>query len=264
MRLTCSASNASSTAPRSNRAEIGQFRPLDVCAEIVNNKAASARCTDRPLASKPSTLSFQSNRMTPIRDLPLRCPCCGFKTLSERGGYEICDVCFWEDDGQDDDDADEVLGGPNGDLSLTEGRANYRAFGASRTGPSPRSVTIASRGARYGLAYHCSEARAKVQENSFSGHFLSLSTTAQGRFRPVGSAKHNNFGANIDQSHELCRSATANVARLGVSLCLCNAPSRWPPGPTAYPPASSAAHPYSPRPSYAHPDAAQQPAAASR
>ncbi|WP_243460725.1 CPCC family cysteine-rich protein [Paraburkholderia largidicola] len=41
-------------------------------------------------------------------------------------------MCFWEDDGQDDDDADEVLGGPNGDLSLTEGRANYRAFGASR------------------------------------------------------------------------------------------------------------------------------------
>ncbi|MEK8038405.1 CPCC family cysteine-rich protein [Burkholderia contaminans] len=70
--------------------------------------------------------------MTSIRDLPLRCPCCRFKTLSERGGYEICAVCFWEDDGQDDDDADEVLGGPNGDLSLTKGRANYRAFGASR------------------------------------------------------------------------------------------------------------------------------------
>jgi hypothetical protein len=72
------------------------------------------------------------DHMRHIRDLPLRCPCCGFKTLSARGGYEICAVCFWEDDGQDDDDADEVLGGPNGDLSLTKGRANYRAFGASR------------------------------------------------------------------------------------------------------------------------------------
>jgi len=70
--------------------------------------------------------------VTPIRDLPLRCPCCGLKTLGERGGYEICAVCFWEDDGQDDDDADEVLGGPNGDLSLSMGRANYKAFGASR------------------------------------------------------------------------------------------------------------------------------------
>lgn len=71
------------------------------------------------------------NRMTPIRDLPLRCPCCGCKTLGERGDYEICAVCFWEDDGQDDDDADEVFGGSNGNLSLTVGRANYRAFGAS-------------------------------------------------------------------------------------------------------------------------------------
>src|SRR5262245_21961431 len=64
-------------------------------------------------------------------ELPLRCPVCGCKTLGERGGYEICPVCFWEDDGQDDQSADEVWGGPNGSLSLTEARVNYRAFGAS-------------------------------------------------------------------------------------------------------------------------------------
>ena len=62
----------------------------------------------------------------------LRCPCCGCKTLPERGAFNICPVCFWEDDGQDDEDADEVLGGPNGDLSLSQGRLNYKAFGASR------------------------------------------------------------------------------------------------------------------------------------
>ncbi|MGL5487706.1 MAG: CPCC family cysteine-rich protein, partial [Shewanella sp.] len=67
-----------------------------------------------------------------IHDLPLRCACCGCKTLSERGGFEICAVCFWEDDGQDDDDADEVLGGPNGDLNLIQARANFQEFGASR------------------------------------------------------------------------------------------------------------------------------------
>ncbi|WP_430542623.1 CPCC family cysteine-rich protein [Xanthomonas sacchari] len=67
-----------------------------------------------------------------IKDLPLRCPCCGYKTLSERGAFEICAVCFWEDDGQDDDDADEVLGSPNGSLSLTQARVNYQQFGASR------------------------------------------------------------------------------------------------------------------------------------
>src|SRR6478735_1052214 len=64
-------------------------------------------------------------------NLPLRCPCCGYRTLGERGGFEICDVCFWEDDGQDDYDADVVRGGPNYELSLTRARDNYREFGAS-------------------------------------------------------------------------------------------------------------------------------------
>ncbi|HEV3040928.1 MAG TPA: CPCC family cysteine-rich protein [Candidatus Angelobacter sp.] len=58
------------------------------------------------------------------------CPCCGFKTLHGRGGYEICPVCFWEDDGQDDHDADEVRGGPNHTLSLTQARINFRTVGA--------------------------------------------------------------------------------------------------------------------------------------
>ena len=59
-----------------------------------------------------------------------RCPCCRFLTLDERGGYEICPVCFWEDDGQDDQDAARVRGAPNGSLSLEQGRANFAAFGA--------------------------------------------------------------------------------------------------------------------------------------
>jgi hypothetical protein len=61
---------------------------------------------------------------------PYRCPCCHHLTLAERGGYDICQVCFWEDDGQDDPDADEVWGGPNRGLSLTAARQNYLAFGA--------------------------------------------------------------------------------------------------------------------------------------
>ena len=42
-------------------------------------------------------------------------------------------LCFWEDDGQDDRDADEVCGGPNGTLSLTEARASFRNLGACET-----------------------------------------------------------------------------------------------------------------------------------
>lgn len=61
---------------------------------------------------------------------PFRCPCCGRLTLNMRGWHDICPVCFWEDDGQDDHDAEVVRGGPNGALSLAQARANYREFGA--------------------------------------------------------------------------------------------------------------------------------------
>ena len=55
----------------------------------------------------------------------LPCPCCRSLTLSDPGGFEICPVCGWEDDGQDDSDADVVRGGPNGHLSLTDARRGY-------------------------------------------------------------------------------------------------------------------------------------------
>ena len=54
-----------------------------------------------------------------------RCPCCGLPTLDARGRFELCPVCWWEDDGQDDPHADEVWGGPNKDYSLSHARANY-------------------------------------------------------------------------------------------------------------------------------------------
>jgi hypothetical protein len=71
------------------------------------------------------------------------CPCCHYLTLDQRGGFEICPVCFWEDDGQDDLDADVVRGGPNGQLSLAQARLNYRAFGAcdERSRPHVRPPT---------------------------------------------------------------------------------------------------------------------------
>lgn len=60
-----------------------------------------------------------------------RCPCCRMRTLRGRGEDEICPVCFWEDDGQDDADADVVRGGQNGGLSLTQARANYQRIQVS-------------------------------------------------------------------------------------------------------------------------------------
>jgi hypothetical protein len=59
----------------------------------------------------------------------VKCQVCGYKTISEYGSYEICDVCFWEDDGLYED-PDLVRVGPNGGLSLTQARNNYQEFGA--------------------------------------------------------------------------------------------------------------------------------------
>jgi hypothetical protein len=50
--------------------------------------------------------------------------------LDERGGFEICPVCYWEDDVQSDIDIDQVRGGPNGNLSLNQAQADYRKYGA--------------------------------------------------------------------------------------------------------------------------------------
>jgi hypothetical protein len=50
-----------------------------------------------------------------------RRPCCRFKTPYGRGQDEICPVCFWHDDGQDEDGADEVWGGPEQIAELVSG-----------------------------------------------------------------------------------------------------------------------------------------------
>jgi hypothetical protein len=53
------------------------------------------------------------------------CPVCGYLTL--RGDpFDVCRVCFWEDDGGRDPDAPSV---PNR-LTLGEARRNFAAFGA--------------------------------------------------------------------------------------------------------------------------------------
>ena len=90
------------------------------------------------------------------------CPCCKYFTLTNnpyRGGgsgFECCAVCAWKDDERDDKNAAAVLGGPNGDLSLTQARENFRSFGAcdrdsigSCRRPTPSEVP--TRGARDGV-----------------------------------------------------------------------------------------------------------------
>ena len=43
----------------------------------------------------------------------------------------LCPVCWWEDDGQEDEDAEVVRMTVNGDLSLKEARRFFAACGAA-------------------------------------------------------------------------------------------------------------------------------------
>jgi hypothetical protein len=56
----------------------------------------------------------------------LVCPCCDYLTLTERGQYEICEVCFWEDDGTQSPDG---YSAPNR-LFLVMGQENFLKLGA--------------------------------------------------------------------------------------------------------------------------------------
>jgi hypothetical protein len=76
-------------------------------------------------------MTFENVNKATEKQPTYRCPCCSHLTLCGRAGFEICPVCYWEDDGQDSHDADEVRGGPNGSLNLTQARQNFREFGAT-------------------------------------------------------------------------------------------------------------------------------------
>ena len=56
----------------------------------------------------------------------LACPCCQYRTLTNQGAYDICPVCFWEDDGSTEPDD---YSSPN-HMSVAQGQSNFAKFGA--------------------------------------------------------------------------------------------------------------------------------------
>lgn len=58
----------------------------------------------------------------------LPCPCCGHRTLAERDAYELCPVCFWEDDPNQSRHPDSADGANNS--SLVDCRQTYQQIGA--------------------------------------------------------------------------------------------------------------------------------------
>ena len=65
-----------------------------------------------------------------MNPMKYRCPCCGYYTFENRpdGSFDICPVCFWEDDGVQLDN-EQYEGGAN-TVSLAQARVNYVNYGA--------------------------------------------------------------------------------------------------------------------------------------
>jgi hypothetical protein len=55
------------------------------------------------------------------------CACCGYASLSAWDQSEICDICYWEDDGADDDIVSIC---PANNTSLETARINFIECGA--------------------------------------------------------------------------------------------------------------------------------------
>lgn len=84
----------------------------------------------RPLYKERDVLDkiYEAARMTTRK---YTCPCCGYKTLDEKppGTYEICTLCFWEDDPIQFEDPD-YEGGANS-ISLRTAQQNVVRIGVS-------------------------------------------------------------------------------------------------------------------------------------
>jgi len=60
------------------------------------------------------------------------CPCCGYKTLGSERSFDICHICFWEDDGLQFENID-CIDGANA-VSLRQAQRNFEIFGACDEG----------------------------------------------------------------------------------------------------------------------------------
>ncbi|MBN1368538.1 MAG: hypothetical protein JW967_11495 [Dehalococcoidales bacterium] len=58
------------------------------------------------------------------------CPCCGYLTLEGQppGSYEICPICFWEDDPVQFNNPNYQSGANK--VSLNQAKINFKLFGA--------------------------------------------------------------------------------------------------------------------------------------
>lgn len=134
------------------------------------------------------TSSFHNGEITILAT----CPSCAYPTLGRRAYYDICAICGWEDDGQDDREfatdlnhflPDEVAGGPNHSYSLTEARYNFAKYHQMYRRMDTRSFerTNEDRSLREALIAIYSELLPDVNEK----HFIAALPRIYAAFRSI-------------------------------------------------------------------------------
>ena len=84
-------------------------------------------CTNEYLLEQLKQIDHHYDQISGEAALLFACPCCGLQTLDEQGNYDICPVCWWEDDGMDNATA-QYKSGPN-HISLIRARINVLQTG---------------------------------------------------------------------------------------------------------------------------------------
>ncbi|CAM5233043.1 hypothetical protein GCM10010329_62660 [Streptomyces spiroverticillatus] len=77
--------------------------------------------------AQKAPLATSESLVAPPAEGWLPCPACGHRMFGEHGGYEICAVCFWEDDLAQ---LRWPWGGGANAVCLVEAQRNYQRFGA--------------------------------------------------------------------------------------------------------------------------------------
>lgn len=78
---------------------------------------------------KPCKIDVQFTLELAMSKSFAQCDCCDYFTIPDGNDYEVCPVCFWEQDAFGVFEPDEPSGS-NRDQSVREGRKNFLLFGA--------------------------------------------------------------------------------------------------------------------------------------
>lgn len=90
------------------------------------SESSYGRYSNEKLSSVVSGILDKQVIVTGEEPIQYPCPCCGKRTLSKRGEYDICSCCGWEDDGNEEEDKYS----PPNHMTLKQGRRSYLLSGS--------------------------------------------------------------------------------------------------------------------------------------